>query len=424
MRLAFVSPDLLDRRLDEDVMPVELESFWQEEALPLARQLYARTGITSRVPFVLENIQDNKIQISPQSSRVLRKMTQQVPGRTTMATYGNHVLRFVSTLAEDGGDLATVDADYLATYRARRLTTPTGPGKTLEHNSWNSEAAALKTMFSAAVLLRIRLDNPTEHPQLNWVSRGAATATDEPKFITLEQFRAFRDNGLMQTRSPLRNAAFAEVILTSGMRLYEASNVAPAAIPSKASDSTGRAFTYTVPAIHGKGHRSRKVPIGAHAFRSLRSYHQLERLPRIEGRGLDLAQAPLWLNQSASLMGIGGWEKVFETASERSGVKVTPHTLRHTFAVYMLCSLLRRLHDSREIRDEAKRFTEGDRNDAYHTIFNDPLRVVQKLLGHKRYETTFIYLDVLSADDFVIDEALKIFEDTLGSEEGYRDLIR
>ena len=123
-------------------------------------------------------------------------------------------------------------------------------------------------------------------------------------------------------------------------------------------------------------------------------------------------------------MGIGGWEKVFENASERSGVKVTPHTLRHTFAVYMLCALLRRHHDSMKIKDDVRRLTEGGRGDVYATIFGDPLRALQRLLGHKHYETTFIYLDILSADDFVIDEALRIFEDTLGSEEDYLDLIR
>tara|TARA_B100000953_G_scaffold241264_1_gene202906 strand:- start:931 stop:1956 length:1026 start_codon:yes stop_codon:yes gene_type:complete len=341
-----------------------------------------------------------------------------------MRTYGQHVLRFVATLMEDGHDLTTVEPGYLSQYRARRLASTTPQGKPLDPVSWNSEAAALKTMFDAAVLLRLRPDNPTEHPALQWSFKGAAASSEEPKFITLDRFRIFRDDGLMVTKSPLRNAAFAETILTSGMRLYESSRMPPSAVPSRSESTGGRAFTYPVPAIDGKGYRARKVPVGIHAFRRLQAYQQLERLPALERKGLSASPAPLWINQSGDLMGIGGWEKVFENASERSGVKVTPHTLRHTFAVYMLCALLRRHHDSMKIKDDVRRLTEGGRGDVYATIFGDPLRALQRLLGHKHYETTFIYLDILSADDFVIDEALRIFEDTLGSEEDYLDLIR
>ena len=175
-------------------MPEELERFWHERAGPLAKSLYARIGITERVPFVLDQY-SNPPQIHHQSSSVLRKMTEQVAGRTTMRTYGQHVLRFIATLAEDGGDLATVDPGYLSQYRARRLASTTPQGKPLDPVSWNSEAAALKTMFDAAVLLRLRPDNPTEHPALQWSFKGAAAASEEPKFITLDRFRIFRDDG-------------------------------------------------------------------------------------------------------------------------------------------------------------------------------------------------------------------------------------
>lgn len=125
MRLAFVNPDLLDQSVDEALMPDALERFWHDRASPLAKSLYARIGITERVPFVLDQY-SNPPQIHPQSSSVLRKMTEQMPGRTTMRTYGQHVLRFVAKLAEDGGDLATVDPGYfsqyrLAAWRAQRL---------------------------------------------------------------------------------------------------------------------------------------------------------------------------------------------------------------------------------------------------------------------------------------------------------------
>jgi len=108
LRLAFVNPNLLDQPVDEALMPRELERFWHERAGPLAKSLYSRIGLTGRAPFILDQ-NSNPPQIHRQSSSVLRKMTEQVPGRTTIRTYGQHVLRFVATLAEDGDDLTTVE---------------------------------------------------------------------------------------------------------------------------------------------------------------------------------------------------------------------------------------------------------------------------------------------------------------------------
>lgn len=422
MRLTYADPSLLDKRLDEDVMPEALESFWHDHVQPIAVRMYRSIGVTKRLPFVLDE-NTNPPDIHHQSSLILRKMTEQVPGRTTMVTYAPHVLRFLITLIDDGKDFTEIDANYLSQYRARRLATETPTGGELSHISWNSEAAALKTMFDAAVIAGLRSDNPAQSPILRWKVKGASVAPPEPKFVTLEKFRKFRDDGLMQTRSPLRNAAFAEMLLTSGMRLYEGAMVPALAMPKKIDAKGGRAFTYAVPAPDGKGHRARNVPVGIPAYDRVMAYEHFERGPKLEKMGVD-KQTALWINQSGDQMGIHGWEKVFENASDKSGVKITPHTLRHTFAIYMLCALLRRFHEARKINDEVRSLSEGGRGDVYQTIFGDPLRALQRLLGHKSYETTLVYLDVLSADDTIIDEAMEIFQDALGSEESYHDLVR
>jgi len=418
MRLKFSEPELLAAKLPEMVVPAQLESFWHETAAPLAQKLYARTGVSARTPFMVED----GFALHELGSAILRTMTNQKGGRTTMATYGRHAFRFLATMIGDDVDIADVTPNHLLQYKARRMSP--ADGQPIEPGSWNSEAAALKALFDAVVVLGVRPDNPCNHPNLDWNERGAAVEPDEPKFITLEQFRRFRDHGLMvRTRSPLRNAAYAEMQLTSGMRLYESNQFPRTALPADPQAATGRAFSYQVPAPDGKGHRARKVPIAVSAFRRMHDYDRLERVPRLDRWDLEDSTA-MWLNQSGEQIGVSGWEAVFRRASELSGVDVMPHTLRHTFAVYMLAGLLRNaMASAARARDEVRRATEGGRTDVYAAIFGDPLRKLQKLLGHKHYETTFIYLEVLGADDSVIDEALSIFDSAFGSEEDYRDLV-
>jgi hypothetical protein len=206
MRLKFSEPDLLDVRLPDTVMPPELEAFWQQTAAPLARKLYARTGVTARTPFMLEDA----FALHDLGSAILRTMATQKGGRTTMATYGPHAFRFLADMFGHGGRIEDFTPNHLLQYNARRKSPVYG--RAIKPRSWNSEAAALKAMFDAVVLLGIRPDNPCNHPNLGWLDGGASVEPDEPKFITLAQFRRFRDHGLrVRTRSPLRNAAYAEL---------------------------------------------------------------------------------------------------------------------------------------------------------------------------------------------------------------------
>jgi integrase/recombinase XerD len=113
--------------------------------------------------------------------------------------------------------------------------------------------------------------------------------------------------------------------------------------------------------VFGKGSKERLVPLGRNAIRWLAAYLNVQRphLERGEGQGR------LFLNaQGRPLTRMGAW-KILRKYVERAGIerRVTPHTLRHTFATHLL---------------------EGGAD----------LRAVQEMLGHSDISTTQLYTHV------------------------------
>lgn len=114
-------------------------------------------------------------------------------------------------------------------------------------------------------------------------------------------------------------------------------------------------------AVFGKGSKERLVPVGGAAIRALQVYLR-ETRPRLD-RGR--AEGVVFLNaRGGALSRMGVW-KILRRHVERAGItkRVTPHTLRHSFATHLL---------------------EGGAD----------LAAVQEMLGHADISTTQIYTHV------------------------------
>jgi integrase/recombinase XerD len=113
--------------------------------------------------------------------------------------------------------------------------------------------------------------------------------------------------------------------------------------------------------VFGKGAKERLVPLGRHTIGAVSVYlHQLRpSLDRGQGRGRVLLNA-----RGEPLSRVGAWG-IVKRSAERAGIRkrVTPHTLRHSFATHLL---------------------EGGAD----------LRAVQEMLGHADLSTTQIYTHV------------------------------
>lgn len=153
---------------------------------------------------------------------------------------------------------------------------------------------------------------------------------------------------MVQCTDNIKHRAIIELLYSSGIRLNECINIRPCDIDGK---------NMLVHVVRGKGEKERYTIIGAHTLQTLRDYYIRYHPQQYLFEGPRHKQ---YCNRS-----IG---KVVDSAAKRAGIikKVTPHTLRHSFATHLLEQ-------------------------------NVNLCTIQKLLGHSNIKTTTIYTHVSNA---------------------------
>ncbi|MCE9499659.1 MAG: site-specific tyrosine recombinase XerD [Leptospira sp.] len=146
----------------------------------------------------------------------------------------------------------------------------------------------------------------------------------------------------------LRDKCIFELLYSSGLRISEACSL-------KLSDVDLNTMTLTV---EGKGGRERLVPFGEKSLSILNKYLAKSRPEILKGRPCEY----LFVSKKGSYINRKSVWRLLNHYIKRTGIKkkVTPHTLRHSFATHLL------------------------ENHA-------DLRSVQELLGHIDISTTQIY---------------------------------
>jgi integrase/recombinase XerD len=180
--------------------------------------------------------------------------------------------------------------------------------------------------------------------------RPPAPARRLPKAIAVEEVERLIDAaGIEQTPLAVRDRALLELLYATGARISEAVGLA---VDDVELDG------HTV-LLSGKGGKQRRVPLGSFAVRAVDAYLVRVR-PGLASTGT--GSPNLFLNsRGGSLSRQSAWT-LLKTAADRAGLgaKISPHTLRHSFATHLL---------------------EGGAD----------VRVVQELLGHSSVTTTQIY---------------------------------
>ena len=191
-----------------------------------------------------------------------------------------------------------------------------------------------------------------------WTEEDPGARLRSPKFgrplpdvLTREDVEAILAVPDRSTPRGLRDAAMLELLYSSGLRVSELCGLRLNSIQEDPP----------ILVVRGKGDKERLVPVGPLALDAIKAY-LLEGRPEIE-KG---TSSPwLFVGRPGKALTREGFWKNLKRIALQSGVtkKVSPHTLRHSFATHLL---------------------EGGAD----------LRSVQEMLGHADISTTEIYTHV------------------------------
>lgn len=271
--------------------------------------------------------------------------------RDYLALEAGHSRHTVESYLRDVGRLAT----YATEHGRRSPDEVTAPSLRefvyalkdagLAPASIHRQISALRTYYRFLVGEGYATTNPTERLESPKRWRSLPTVLTVPEIERLL--------GAPTPDEPLgiRDRALFELAYATGARVSELVGI-------KSQDVF---FEEGIARLFGKGAKERLVPVGRRALGAVALYTRAVRpsLDRGKSKGL------LFLNaRGGPLSRVGAWG-IIKQAARRAGItkRVTPHTLRHTFATHLL---------------------EGGAD----------LRAVQEMLGHADLATTQLYTHV------------------------------
>jgi integrase/recombinase XerC len=171
-----------------------------------------------------------------------------------------------------------------------------------------------------------------------------------PSFLYTEEINRLFELPDRKTPRGLRDMAILELLYASGIRVSELIKLSLNDIDLNEGEVR----------VFGKGRKERIVLLGSHAISALKKYIELGR-PKLN----KLGRKPLFISRQGTRLTERSVQRIISRYSKEAkiGRKVTPHTLRHTFATHLL----------------------GGGAD---------LRTVQELLGHSSLSTTQMYTHI------------------------------
>jgi integrase/recombinase XerD len=266
--------------------------------------------------------------------------------RNTLDAYRTDLLQFGRFLARrdrSALDAGSADvADFLAELAAGNVDRPPASTATIHRKS-----ACLRSFYRHVRREGLRESDPTATLSPPRRSRKL------PHVLT----RGEIDRLLAQPRgvepAALRDRALLELMYACGLRASEAIGL----------ELTDVDLEERVLRARGKGSKERVVPIGQAAVRALRTYLERGRPGLVKGA----SESRLFVNFRGGALTRQGLYKIVRRHAATAGLadRMSPHTLRHTFATHLLAG-------------------------------GCDLRSVQEMLGHADVSTTQLYTHLSS----------------------------
>lgn len=262
----------------------------------------------------------------------------------TLKAYENDLKSYAEYLRNHGftdiGELKRLDiVDYLSKLRELNYSA----------SSTSRKLAAIKSFHKFLLREGFSKELPTAELRSPKLSKRL------PVVLSLSQVEKILAQPSGQESAALRDKAILELMYASGMRISELVGLDLDDVDSE---------TGSVRCM-GKGSKERFVPVGSYAVAAVVNYVEKGR-PKLAKKRRPTA---LFLNARGQRLTRQGCWKIFKQYVAKTGIKkkVSPHSLRHSFATHML---------------EA----------------GADLRAIQEMLGHAFISTTQIYTKLTRQD--------------------------
>ncbi|MEG2175564.1 MAG: site-specific tyrosine recombinase XerD [Oscillibacter sp.] len=260
--------------------------------------------------------------------------------QNTVSSYLRDITQFAEYLRENEfGDLKSAESEAIQSYMAWML----GRGKSA--SSVTRFLASAKSFYTYMIFAGAVKLNPTKGVVANRVERKY------PEILTNKEVELFLEQPQCVDAKGFRDHAMLELLYATGIRVSE--------LISLDLEDLNLAAAFIRCESKGK---ERIIPLYHTAVKALQDYVRDIRLQLIA----DSEEKALFVNMNGERMSRQGFWKIIKHYQEKAGIEkdITPHTLRHSFAVHLL------------------------ENGA-------DLRSIQEMLGHADISSTQIYTHVV-----------------------------
>ena len=231
----------------------------------------------------------------------------------TLSSYLRDLTQFQAWLRTSSGitDMKKVKKDAILKY--------------LEHLERNGKSPATVTRCIASIKSFYRYMTASGHTKINPAKTITAIKVDRkyPEILTAKEVELFLDQPKCVDEKGFRDHAMLELLYATGIRVTELIdlniddvNLSAGVVRCRSKD------------------KERIIPLYQGAVRALQDYIQDIR-PRIIA---DREEQSLFVNMNGSRMSRQGFWKIVKYYQEKAEIdkEITPHTLRHSFAVHLL----------------------------------------------------------------------------------------
>lgn len=263
--------------------------------------------------------------------------------QNTLSSYERDLVQFNEYFDEQGKKIFDLTKDDMKDYVSHLLA----EGKS--NSTISRSAASIKSLYKYLVTKKLAVENIAMDIKLPKVSRK------EPMILTDAEIEKLLEQPDVTELKGQRDKTMLEVLYVTGIRVTE--------LVSLRMEDVNLTTGYL---RVKKRNSERHIPLGNLAFKSLKEY--IDKIRPLLIKSED--EKSLFVNTNGQKMTRQGYWKILKQYKEQANIDkdITPHTIRHSFAVHML-----------ENGAEVKK--------------------VQELLGHTDVASTMMYTQIAHMDN-------------------------